>query len=84
MHNLRTITRCKSRRSNIMTVAFTNQNLEDYAARVASMTDDELMVEGQQLHKMVYRRMVSGTGPSSFELKLEICRKEYRKRHPKS
>ena len=67
-----------------MTVASTNQNLDEYAAKVAEMTDDELMIEGQQMHKMVYPRMVSGTGPSAFELKLEICRAEYRKRHPKS
>lgn len=65
-----------------MTVAFTNQNLDDYAAKVAEMTDDELMVEGQQMHKIVYPRVVSGTGPSVFECKLEICRAEYRKRFP--
>lgn len=66
-----------------MTVAFTNQNLDDYAAKVARMTDAELGAEGRRMRKMVYPRVVSGTGPSSFKSKLQICRKEYRKRHPK-
>lgn len=67
-----------------MAVAFTSEDLTKYAATVASMTDEELLAEGRQMHKMVYPRVVSGTGPSVFERKLEICRAEYRKRHPKS
>ena len=63
-----------------MTAAFTNQNLDEYAAKVASMTDEELKAEGRRLHKIVYPRVVSGTGPSVFERKLELCRAEYRRR----
>jgi len=58
-------------------------NLTAYAERVAEMTDDELLDEGKQLRKVVYPKRISGTGPSSFELRLEICRKEWRRRHPK-
>lgn len=56
-------------------------NLSAYAEVVSKMTDEELQAEGRGLRKLVYPKRVSGTGPSSFELRLEICRKEWRRRH---
>ena len=38
-----------------MTVAFTNQNLDEYAAKVASMTDAELAVEGRRMRRWFIR-----------------------------
>ena len=58
-------------------------NLAAYAERVENMTDDELLAEGKDIRKLVYPRRVSATGPSSFELRLEICRQEWRRRHPR-
>ena len=57
-------------------VANSDFNFAAYAERVAEMTDDELSVEGKQLRRLVYPKGESGTGPSSFELRLEICREE--------
>jgi hypothetical protein len=59
-------------------------NLVGYAERVAEMSDAALLAEGKEIRKLVYPRRVSATGPSSFELRLEICRKEWRRRHPKT
>jgi hypothetical protein len=56
-------------------------NLSAYAEQVSKMTDEEMQTEGRALRKLVYPKRVSGTGPSSFELRLEICRKEWRRRH---
>jgi hypothetical protein len=57
-------------------------NLAAYAERVEKMTDDELSAEGKDIRRLVYPKRVSATGPSSFELRLGICRKEWRRRHP--
>jgi len=56
-------------------------NLSAYAEQVSKMTDEELQAEGRGLRKFVYPKRVSGTGPSAFELRLEVCRKEWRRRH---
>jgi len=57
-------------------VANSDFNFAAYAERVAETTDDELSEEGKQLRRLVYPKRESGTGPSSFELRLEICREE--------
>ena len=49
--------------------------------RVAEMSDEGLLEEGKQLRKVVYPKRILGTGPSSFALRLEICRKEWRRRN---
>ena len=59
---------------------FQKTNLTEYAQKVSEMTDAELLAEGRGLHRLVYSKRISGNGPSSFELRLEICRTEYRKR----
>ena len=57
-------------------------NLSAYAEQVSKMTDEELQAaEGRGLRKFVYPKRASGTGPSAFELRLEVCRKEWRRRH---
>ena len=43
------------------------------------MTDDQLLKEGKQLHRLVYPRTVSPM-PSVFELKLPLAREEWRRR----
>jgi hypothetical protein len=58
-------------------------NLSAYAEQASKMTDAELQAEGQAMRKLVYPKRVSGTGKSSFELRLEICREEWRRRHPR-
>lgn len=65
-------------------IADSGFNLAAYAERVAEMTDDELLEEGNELRRVVYPKRISGTGPSSFELRLEICRREWRRRHPRT
>ena len=65
-------------------IANSDFNLVAYAERVAEMTDDELSEEGKQLRKVIYPKRISGTGPSSFGLRLDICRKEWRRRHPRT
>ena len=57
-------------------VANSDFNFAAYAERVAEMTDDELSEEGKQLRRLVYPKRESGTWPSSFEFRLEICREE--------
>ena len=57
-------------------VANSDFNFAAYAERVAEMTDDELSEEGKQLRRLVYAKRESGTGPSSSELRLEICRED--------
>lgn len=63
-------------------IANSDFNLTAYSVRVAQMTDVELLEEGNQLREVVYPKRISGTGPSSFELRLNICREEWRRRHP--
>jgi len=55
-------------------------NLSAYAEQVSKMTDEELSAEGQEMRKLVYPERISGTGPSSFEPRLEICRQEWKRR----
>jgi hypothetical protein len=59
----------------------TDFNLSVYAEQVSKMSDEQLCAEGQEMRKLVYPKRISGTGPSSFELRLEICREEWRRRH---
>ena len=47
-------------------------NLSAYAEQVSKMTDEELSAEGQEMRKLVYPERISGTGPSSFEPRLEF------------
>jgi hypothetical protein len=61
----------------------TEFDLSVYAEAVSKMTDAELSAEGQEMRKLVYPKRISGTGPSAFEMRLEICRKEWRRRHPR-
>lgn len=62
----------------------TDFNPSAYAEQVSKMTDEELLAEGKDLRKLVYPKRISGTGPSSFETRLKICRKEWKRRNPKS
>jgi hypothetical protein len=58
-------------------------NLSAYAEHVSKMTDEELQAEGGGLRKLVYPRRISGTSLSAFELRLDVCRKEWRRRYPR-
>jgi hypothetical protein len=64
-------------------IAESGFNLAAYAERVAKMSNAELLAEGKEMRKLVYPRRISAPGPSSFYLRLEICRKEWRQRHPR-
>jgi len=56
--------------------------IEEYRKRVREMTDAQLLAEGKVLRNLVYPKTVSSR-PSAFELQLDICREEWRRRNPK-
>jgi len=52
---------------------------DGYRAGLRAMTDAELLAEGKLLHRLVYPRTVS-SHPCTFEVRLKICRDEWRRR----
>ncbi len=54
---------------------------EDYRKFIRTLSDEELIRAGKRL-RILCGDMVTPM-PSTFDRHLEICREEYRRRHPK-
>jgi hypothetical protein len=62
-------------------IGFREFSEDDYRKFIQTLSDEKLVQLGKTLRRLVYPKMVGQ--PSAFERKLELCRKEYRRRHPK-
>lgn len=65
-----------------MAIAFEDFRVEKFRAEIEKISDDELLKLGRELRKLVYPKVVS-PAKCTFEIQLEECRVEWRRRHPK-
>ena len=62
-------------------IGFREFSEDDYRKFIQTLSDEELVKAVKRL-RILCGDVVTPT-PSTFERQLEICRKEYRRRHPK-
>ena len=65
-------------------IAFRQFDEAEYRDRVRSLTDEELISEGETMRRLSGDGKIVSTTTSVFDQKLMICREEYRRRYPKS
>ena len=65
----------------LQAIGFAPFKPEVYRKNVAEMPDQKLLYEGKRLRQLIDRGL-AGTEPGSKEM-LEICREEWRRRHPR-
>jgi hypothetical protein len=61
-------------------------DLHELQVKLARMSDAELTAHGKQLRRLLFPKMVSGTGYAhrkAWEIEYEEARAEWRRRHPK-
>ena len=64
-----------------MAIGFQEFDVGQFRAEIAKMSDAELLSLGRSLRRLCYPRVVAPT-KSAFDIQLEECRAEWRRRHP--
>jgi hypothetical protein len=64
-----------------MAIGFQEFDVGQFRAEIAKMSDAELLRLGRSLRRLCYPRVVAPT-KSAFDIQLEECRAEWRRRHP--
>jgi hypothetical protein len=62
-------------------IGFREFSEDEYRNFIQTLPDEKLVQEGKKLRSLVYPKTVGQ--PSVFRRQLELCREEYRRRHPK-
>jgi hypothetical protein len=64
-----------------MAIGFKEFDIQQFRAQIAKMSDAELISMGRILRSLCEPRLVS-PNKSTFDIQLEECRAEWRRRHP--
>jgi hypothetical protein len=64
-----------------MAIGFQEFGVQQFRAEIAKLSDAELISLGRSLRSLSYPRVVAPT-KSPFDIQLEECRAEWRRRHP--
>ena len=64
-----------------MSIGFQEFDVQQFRAEIAKMSDAELISIGRSLRSLCHPRIVS-PNKSTFDIQLEECRAEWRRRHP--
>jgi hypothetical protein len=64
-----------------MAIGFKEFDVQQFRAEIAKMSDADLINMGRRLRSLCEPRLVS-PNKSTFDIQLEECRAEWRRRHP--
>ena len=64
-------------------IAFREFDPDEYRRFIQTLSDEELIKTGKRLRFLSGNGKIVTTMPCAFYEQLKICRKEYRRRHPR-